>query len=131
MVIVVPTKGLEEQLVCASKLLFMNNSEIFMQETHFRCLDITALAINKDTLAIARRNGCNLWKECIEEVSAILLSPEQLSSQAFDRLLQHRSFTSRLCALGIDKVHLVQDWGNPSFQEAFRNIALECHMACH
>ena len=54
----------------------------------------------------------------------ILLSPELLSSQPFDRLLQNRAFTLRLCLLGIDEVHLVQDWGDPSFRDAFRHIAL-------
>lgn len=33
-------------------------------------------------------------------------------------------FAARLCALGIDEVHLVQDWGDPSFRDAFRQIAL-------
>lgn len=33
-------------------------------------------------------------------------------------------FSSRLCALGIDEVHLVQDWGDSSFRESFRHIAL-------
>ena len=72
----------------------------------------------------ARRVGCNLWRECIEDTTLILLSPEQLSSQPFDRLLQNNTFSSRLCALGIDEVHLVQDWGDPSFREAFRHISL-------
>jgi superfamily II DNA helicase RecQ len=57
-------------------------------------------------------------------MSIILLSPEILSSQPFERLLQHKSFSTRLCALGIDEVHLVQDWGDPSFRDAFRHIAL-------
>ncbi|KAF8962189.1 P-loop containing nucleoside triphosphate hydrolase protein, partial [Flammula alnicola] len=106
-VIVYPTKGLEEEM-----------------EKKFRSLDLTALAINEDTLAEARRTKRNLWKECIEKTSIILLSPEQLSSQPFDRLLQNRTFSSRICALGIDEVHLVQDWGDPSFRDAFRHIAL-------
>lgn len=72
----------------------------------------------------ARRAGRNLWRECIEDAALILLSPEQLSSQPFDRLLQNHTFSSRLCALGIDEVHLVQDWGDPFFREAFRHIAL-------
>lgn len=72
----------------------------------------------------ARRAGRSLWRECIEDTTLILLSPEQLTSQPFDRLLQNPTFSSRLSALGIDEVHLVQDWGDPSFREAFRHIAL-------
>jgi hypothetical protein len=63
-------------------------------------------------------------RECVEDTTVILLSPELLSSQPFDRLLQNRKFTSRLSLLGIDEVHLVQDWGDPSLRDAFRHIAL-------
>ena len=90
----------------------------------FKALNLTAIVINEDTLATARRTKRNLWSECVKDTSIILLSPEILSSQPFDRLLQHKTFTSRLCALGIDEVHLVQDWGDPSFRDAFRHIAL-------
>ena len=90
----------------------------------FQALNLTAIVINEDTLAAARRAKRNLWHECIEDTSMVLLSPEILSSQPFDRLLQHKTFSSRLCALGIDEVHLVQDWGDPSFRDAFRHIAL-------
>jgi len=60
----------------------------------------------------------------VKDVSIVLLSPEQLSSHPFDRLLQDPIFSSRLCTLGIDEVHLVQDWGDSSFREAFRHIGL-------
>ncbi|KAF8798687.1 P-loop containing nucleoside triphosphate hydrolase protein [Phlegmacium glaucopus] len=107
MVIVFPTKGLEEEM-----------------EKKFLSLKISAIAINEDTLAFARKSNRNLWQECVEDATVILLSPELLSSQPFNRLLQNRVFTLRLCLLGIDEVHLVQDWGDPSFRDAFRHIAL-------
>jgi len=89
-----------------------------------RALDISAIAINEDTLALARCTNRKLWSECIEKTSLILLSPEQLVSQAFEKLLQHRTFYKRLYALGVHEVYLVQDWGDPSFRKAFRHIAL-------
>ena len=46
----------------------------------------------------------------------VLLSPE-IPSQPFDLLQQLETFSSRLCALGIDDVHLVQDRDDPSFQD--------------
>lgn len=52
----------------------------------------------------------------------MLLSPEQLISPSFSTLLTKRAFTSRLCALGVDEMHLVNDWGDPDFREAFRCI---------
>jgi hypothetical protein len=94
----------------------------------FQALDLrlTAIIINEDTLATARRAKRNRWLECtgIEDTSIILLFPEILSSQPFDRLLQHKTFSSCLCALGIDEVHrqVVQDRGDPSFRDVF------CHM---
>ena len=87
-------------------------------------LNLTAIVINEDTLATAHRVKRNLWHECIEDTSMVLLSPEILSSQPFHQLLQHKTFSSRLCALGIDEVHLVQDWGDPSFRDPFRHIVL-------
>lgn len=46
-------------------------------------------------------------------------------------MLDNETFASRICALGIDEVHLVQDWGDPSFREAFRFISLvHARMLC-
>ncbi|KAF4583643.1 hypothetical protein EYR38_002398 [Pleurotus pulmonarius] len=104
MVVVFPTKGLEEQM-----------------ETRFKALGISAVAINEDTLASARRVNKNLWTTAITS-SIVLLSPEQLISPSFSTLLTKRAFTSRLCALGVDEMHLVNDWGDPDFREAFRRI---------
>ena len=54
----------------------------------------------------------------------LLLSLEQLSSQSFDNLLQKKVFSERIAALGLDEMHLVLDWGNAGFREAFRMIGL-------
>lgn len=56
----------------------------------------------------------------------ILLSPEMLSSDGFESLLQKREFSSRLCALGVDEVHLCNSWGD-SFRPCFRQIGLVRH----
>ncbi|KAF9491307.1 hypothetical protein BDN71DRAFT_1351595, partial [Pleurotus eryngii] len=79
---------------------------------------INAVAINEDTLASARHSDRNLWAEAITS-SMVLLSPEQLVSPLFNTLLTKREFTLRLCALGVDEIHLVNDWGDPDFREAF------------
>ena len=96
---------------------------IVQQEQKFLALKISAIAINEDTLVLTRKSNRNLWQECVEDATVILLSPELLTSQPFDCLLQNRTFTLRLCLLGIDEVQ-VQDWGIPSFRDAFRHIAL-------
>ncbi|TFK35919.1 hypothetical protein BDQ12DRAFT_668286 [Crucibulum laeve] len=84
------------------------------------------------TLAAVHHADWNLWKECIEDVSIVLLSPEQLLSRPFDRLLQNQAFTSWLCTLGIDKVYLVHDWGDQSFCKSFCHITLvHACMSCH
>jgi superfamily II DNA helicase RecQ len=89
-------------------------------------LGISALAINEDTLAAARARQENLWDnlKAVLEVSILLLSPEQLSSRSFDHLLQKKAFSERIAALGLDEMHLVLDWGNAGFREAFRLIGL-------
>jgi superfamily II DNA helicase RecQ len=60
----------------------------------------------------------------VTSVSMLLLSPEQLTSRSFDHLLQKKAFSERIAALGLDEMHLVMDWGNPGFREAFRHIGL-------
>ena len=57
-------------------------------------------------------------------ISMLLLSPEQLTSRSFDHLLQKKAFSERVAALGLDEMHLVMDWGNLGFREAFRHIGL-------
>lgn len=54
MVVIFPTKGLEEEMVCHLKPFF-SMSNVLIQEMRFRELNISALAINEDTLAAARQ----------------------------------------------------------------------------
>lgn len=51
----------------------------------------------------------------------ILLSPELLTSQGFETLLQRPGFQARICALGIDEVHLLNSWGT-GFRKAFLQL---------
>ena len=62
-------------------------------------------------------------------VSVVLPSPEQLSSEPFNRLLQDHAFSSRLSALGVDEVHLVQDWGVIVRLRGAMVKTRECHLA--
>ncbi|KAF9235287.1 hypothetical protein BU15DRAFT_51507 [Melanogaster broomeanus] len=101
MVIVFPTNGLEIEMV----------SQI--------CLN--AVVINAHTLREARNRGENLWSSAQNGISMILLSPEQLMSRSFELLLYHKPFQLRVCALGIDEIHLLNMWGN-GFRKAFEQI---------
>ena len=65
-----------------------------------------------------------MWEKAVTSVSMLLLSPEQLTSWSFDHLLQRKSFSEQIVALGLDKTHLVMDWGNIGFQESFCQIGL-------
>ncbi|EGO02457.1 hypothetical protein SERLA73DRAFT_69962 [Serpula lacrymans var. lacrymans S7.3] len=107
MVAVFPTNGLEEEM-----------------ELEFKKY---AIAINSHTLREARKQGKDLWKIVSEQVSLILLSPEQLSSKPFERLLYHPMFRTRVCALAIDEIHLLDTWGN-DFRQVFQQIG---YMASH
>ena len=51
----------------------------------------------------------------------ILLSPEQLSTQGFESLIQHRPFQSRFRSFGVDEIHLLNSWGL-AFRQAFRQL---------
>lgn len=53
----------------------------------------------------------------------ILISPEQLKSQAYASALGNPSFHRRIYALSVDEVHLLLTWGK-SFRQPFRQIGL-------
>jgi superfamily II DNA helicase RecQ len=53
--------------------------------------------------------------------SLLLVSPEQLKSKPFELILHNAVFTSRLCLLVVDEMHLVLDWGT-GFRVAFKHI---------
>lgn len=79
------------------------------------------MVINAGTVEAGRGNGVDLWSVAREGVAVILLSPEQLASPRFESLLQHPSFQSRVCALGVDEIHLLYSWGQ-NFREVFRQL---------
>ena len=84
-------------------------------------MGVSAVAINSHTLDATRKVGVNLWEQAEKESSAIFLSPEQLISKAYEKLIQSKEFRARICAVGIDEVHLLNSWGS-GFRKAFRQI---------
>jgi len=53
---------------------------------------LTAVAINADTLASTRKTERSLYEDVEHGVSMVLLSPEQLKSPAFEKLVNKPSF---------------------------------------
>lgn len=76
-------------------------------------------------VALTATCGKNAYPPSPSSVYLWNSSSLHLSSISFKNV----TFNSRLHALGIDKVHLVQDWGDPSFRESFHTISLvHAHM---
>jgi hypothetical protein len=85
---------------------------------------LSAVAITEDTVSATRMQGGScLWEIARTSSSMIFMSPEQLSSNGFGRLLDNDFFTSRLVGLGCDEAHLIDSWGK-LFRKSFRNIGL-------
>jgi len=82
---------------------------------------LTAVAINADTLTSARKTKRSLYEDIEHGVSMVLLSPEQLKSSAFEKLVNKPSFKERLCMMAVDKAHLLNTWGQ-SFRKDFQQI---------
>ncbi|KAJ7118582.1 P-loop containing nucleoside triphosphate hydrolase protein [Mycena crocata] len=101
-VVVCPTNSIEQQMNMAR-------------------LGVTALMINADTVAAARIRGEDLWNKAREAVSMLILGPEQLISKGFQDLLKFEPFYDRVCALGVDEIHLLHMWGL-AFRKAFTQI---------
>ncbi|PIL25360.1 hypothetical protein GSI_13250 [Ganoderma sinense ZZ0214-1] len=104
MLIAYPTIGLEEEMAIV-----------------FERFKVKTLVINSNTLQVARRERRDLWSAAVQGYSLILLSPELLSSPGFETLLQRPTFQARLCALGVDEVHLLNSWGT-GFRKAFLQL---------
>ena len=82
---------------------------------------LIAVAINADTLASARKTKRSLYEDIEHGVSMVLLSPEQLKSSAFEKLVNKPSFKERLCMMAVDEAHLLNTWGQ-SFRKDFQQI---------
>lgn len=82
---------------------------------------LETLVINGDTYLEAQQNGRNLWTEAQTGYTMLLLSPEELRSQGFFRLLEHPKFYERIAMLGVDEVHLIHWWGK-SFRPSFMQV---------
>ncbi|KAJ7861438.1 P-loop containing nucleoside triphosphate hydrolase protein [Mycena olivaceomarginata] len=103
-VVVCPTNSIEQQM-----------------EENMAKMGIRALMINADTVAAARIRGEELWIKAREGISMLILGPEQLISKGFQDLLKFERFYERVCALGVDEIHLLSIWGL-AFRKAFTQI---------
>ncbi|KAJ6625298.1 hypothetical protein B0H10DRAFT_2186220 [Mycena sp. CBHHK59/15] len=63
----------------------------------------------------------DLWIKAREGTSMLILGPEQLISKGFQDLLKFEPFYDRVCALGVDEIHLLSLWGL-AFRKAFMQI---------
>ena len=66
------------------------------------------------------RESKNIWKYVESNMTVLLVSPEMLATPGFQQLLQTNKFKSRICALIIDEIHLLNSWGagfRPHFQQ--------------
>ncbi|KAJ3816908.1 P-loop containing nucleoside triphosphate hydrolase protein, partial [Lentinula raphanica] len=72
-----------------------------------------------------KQNLPDLWTRVIDDTAldVLLLSPEQLITEEFAKLLKDDSFCIRLYALSIDEIHLLLTWGK-SFRKSFQQIGL-------
>ncbi|KAH7887349.1 hypothetical protein F5I97DRAFT_1859693 [Phlebopus sp. FC_14] len=104
MIIVCPTKALEEE----------------MAEKMGRA-DLSAVAINADTVQAMQKVGRNLFREVLCGVSILLVSPEQLKSKGFERLLNESAFAERVSMMAVDETHLMNTWGQ-GFRKDFNEI---------
>ncbi|KAH9917525.1 P-loop containing nucleoside triphosphate hydrolase protein [Amylocystis lapponica] len=104
-ILVYPTLSLEEEM-----------------ESNFRKLGLSTLVINNRTKAEAwKQRRENLWVTAQTGISMILLSPEMLSTKGYQSLMQSSTFMRRICAFGVDEVHLVNSWG-AGFRPCFTQI---------
>ncbi|KAJ7440754.1 P-loop containing nucleoside triphosphate hydrolase protein [Mycena latifolia] len=114
-----PTKKLPSDpaivVVCPT-----NSIELQMEENMAK-IGVAALTINSDTVASALMRNDDLWMRARAGISMLILGPEQLISEGFRNLLAFEPFYHRVCALGVDEIHLLVFWGL-AFRKAFAQI---------
>ena len=122
--VVCPTNALEEDMVS----LTQNNGTVTifivstLQAAKLNCIGVKAIAINSNTIQLAyQKQSDDPYKAARGDVSAVLLSPEQLISPAFEDILQDQKFYKRIFALCVDEVHLMYSWG-AGFRKSFNQI---------
>jgi len=79
-------------------------------------LGVPALIINSDTVASE-----DLWIKARAGIAMLILGPEQLIKKEFRTLLAFQPFYDRVCALGVDEIHLLIYWGL-AFHKSFLQI---------
>ncbi|EGO04413.1 hypothetical protein SERLA73DRAFT_41998, partial [Serpula lacrymans var. lacrymans S7.3] len=92
----------------------------YTQERKMQCANLTAVAINADTVEAAYRGGRDLFKEVQNGVTIIILSPDQLKSHGFGQLIDFKIFSTQIAMMGVDKSHLLNSWGQqlrPTYQQ--------------
>ncbi|KAJ3968380.1 P-loop containing nucleoside triphosphate hydrolase protein [Lentinula raphanica] len=98
----------------------------YQLEEKMLSIGLSILVINNDTKAEAQKQNLpDLWTRVIDDITldVLLLSPEQLTTEEFAKLLKNDSFCARLYALSIDEIHLLLTWGN-SFRKSLQQIGL-------
>ncbi|KAK6972304.1 ATP-dependent DNA helicase Q1 [Favolaschia claudopus] len=91
------------------------------QQMGMQKLGVPALTINSETVSAARIRHEDIWLKARSGISMLILGPEQLISKGFRDLLAFEPFYDRVCALGVDEIHLLVNWGM-SFRKAFQQI---------
>ena len=99
-----------------------------MEECKFKSHGLQAVAINVNMILATRIWGKDLWLTAQEYILVLCLSPEQLILKGFADLLEYKPFWKQFCALGVNKIHLIYQWGM-SFHFAFQQIEF-IHLCC-
>ncbi|KAL1943189.1 hypothetical protein VTO73DRAFT_4264 [Trametes versicolor] len=109
---------------CANPPLHFKKNPAMVVAKKFAAARISSLVINKETTsqAMLAKPPFNIWDRA-PDVEMLLLSPEQLVSPSFEALLKDKTYQTRVVALGVDEVHLMNTWGQ-SFRREFEQIGL-------
>ena len=76
-----------------------------------RCLGITAVALDVDSIQSTYEEGKDLLKEVREcKWGVVIVSPKRLTSLQFDQVMRTSTFRDNLMLYIVDKVHVMAPW---------------------
>lgn len=119
--LVEPTKALSDDQVRVYSAFAMTTHLFQVREAKLR--GIKAIALHEDAVTEADHQGINLFTTCIgPEAELIVVTPETLQGDRFQRVLDHATFRNKLAGISVDEMHLVDEWGR-NWRPTYLNVS--------
>ncbi|KAJ6495146.1 P-loop containing nucleoside triphosphate hydrolase protein, partial [Mycena sanguinolenta] len=126
---VVAATGLRKSLIFETSAALAGRGKVLLVVCPLKALErdqveqackkgLDAIAISEDT-----QKTTHLWDAMRTRAQLVYLSPEMVQAPSFcQKLWRDAKFRKRLAAVFVDEAHCIDDWGEPTFCPAYRQL---------